>query len=126
MGISTHQFIESLTSHNILSKDEVTTIQDGLTGADLSIDAETLVRDLVRTGKITKFQAVNLYQGRGKGLIFGDYVVLDKIGSGGMGKVYKARHRRMNRLVALKVLLPHAVSSPKAVQRFFREVEVAG
>ena len=116
MGISTQQLIESLSSHSILPKQEVTTIRDGLTDAELGVDAETLVRDLVRTGKITKFQAVNLYQGRGKGLVFGEYVVLDKIGSGGMGKVYKARHREEDRLVALKVLLPHAVSSPKAVQ----------
>lgn len=125
MGISAKQFIESLSSHDIIPKQEVTTIRDGLTDADLGVDAEALVRNLVRTGQITKFQAVNLYQGRGKGLIFGDYVVLDKIGSGGMGKVYKARHRQENRLAALKVLLPHAMKSPKSVNRFFREVEVA-
>jgi serine/threonine protein kinase len=125
MGISTQQLIDSLTSHSILPQKEVTTIRCGLTESQLGVDAEVLVRDLVRTGKITKFQAVNLYQGRGKGLVFGDYVVLDKIGSGGMGKVYKARHRELDRLAALKVLLPHAVSSPRAVKRFFREVEVA-
>jgi len=74
---------------------------------------------------LTRFQAINVYQGRGKGLVYGEYIVLDKLGEGGMGQVYKAQHRRMKRIVALKLLPPHAVDSAKAVQRFHQEVEVA-
>jgi serine/threonine protein kinase len=105
---------------------EVTTLLDRLTqsGAEKE-DAEQLVRRLVQEGKITKYQAVHLYQGHGKGLVFGEYVVLDKIGAGGMGKVYKAVHRKMKRITALKVLPPHVSQNPKIVQRFFREMEVA-
>ena len=43
-----------------------------------------------RQGKLTKFQAQAVYQGKTRGLVVGNYVVLDKLGQGGMGQVYKA------------------------------------
>ena len=49
--------------------------------------------------------------------VLGDYVLLGKIGAGGMGKVFKARHRRMDRIVALKVLPPNMMKHPEAIQR---------
>ena len=55
----------------------------------------------------------------------GPYVVLDEIGAGGMGVVLKARHRTLDRLVALKVLPPAAVNSADAVERFQREMKAA-
>ena len=55
----------------------------------------------------------------------GDYVVLDRIGQGGMGQVYKAEHKVMERLVALKTLPAAATKSQRAIQRFHREVKVA-
>jgi len=50
------------------------------------------------------------------------YEVLDVIDRGGMGIVYRARQLHPNRLVALKMLLPHQVTSPDAVERFRQEV----
>ena len=125
MTMTVRQFVDSLSSNGILSTGEVTSLRTGLTPEQEAADADTFVRKLVQQGKLTKFQAINLYQGRAKGLLFGDYVVLDKLGAGGMGQVFKAQHRRMKRIVALKVLPPHAVGSQKAVQRFYQEVEVA-
>ena len=54
----------------------------------------------------------------------GNYVIMDKVGEGGMGQVFKARHRRMKRIVAIKMLPPAAVNSDAAVERFHREVEM--
>lgn len=125
MGMIARDFIQSLSSNSILSGPEVSKLREQLAAEQLTADADVLARELVKQGKITKFQAVNIYQGHGKGLIFGDYVVLAKIGSGGMGHVYKAQHRRMKRLAAIKVLLPSLTSSAKNVQRFYQEVEVA-
>lgn len=52
----------------------------------------------------------------------GEYVILEKIGEGGMGQVYRARHRTMDREVAIKIL-PHRLSSDAfAVERFYAEV----
>jgi WD40 repeat protein len=58
--------------------------------------------------------------------ILGDYVVLDLIGSGGMGSVYRARHTRLQRDVAIKVLPTNRIRDPAAVQRFQKEVMASG
>ena len=52
-------------------------------------------------------------------------MVLDRIGQGGMGQVYKAEHMRMERVVALKTLPSAATKSERAVQRFRREAKAA-
>ncbi len=56
---------------------------------------------------------------------FDEYLLMGKLGEGGMGVVYKAQHRRMHRLVAIKMLPPTTMKSPEAIQRFYREVEAA-
>jgi len=88
-------------------------------------DAKALAHGLVECGALTKFQAIEIYQNRPKGLLFGNYVVLDRIGAGGMGQVFKARHRGMDRIVALKVLADSVVDSAEAIKRFQREVRAA-
>src|SRR5687768_2139258 len=53
------------------------------------------------------------------------YQVLGLLGTGGMGAVYKARHRLMDRVVALKVIHPDLSGRPEIVSRFRREVWAA-
>jgi serine/threonine protein kinase/molecular chaperone DnaK (HSP70) len=55
----------------------------------------------------------------------GDYTITGHLGGGGMGEVYKAVHRRMNRTVALKLLPPNRLLDPQAVTRFYNEVQAA-
>ena len=62
----------------------------------------------------------------GPGSQLGPYQLLDKLGEGGMGAVYKARHAKLGRLVALKVLPPHVLSRPDALSRFEREMKAVG
>src|SRR5438876_9329328 len=65
---------------------------------------------------------------RGEGvrsMQFGDYELLEELGHGGMGVVYRARHAKLDRLVALKMLLLGQFSSEQAVQRFQREARAA-
>lgn len=52
-----------------------------------------------------------------------DYEVLSLLGEGGMGVVYKARHKRLNRLVALKMIRARAHASPELLTRFHIEAE---
>jgi len=54
--------------------------------------------------------------------ILGEYLIEQKIGSGGMGQVFRARHRTMDREVALKVLPRSLSEDPMAIERFYAEV----
>ena len=86
---------------------------------------EGLARALVVAGKLTSYQAAALSQGKARGLLIGNYFILDKLGAGGMGVVFKARHRRLGRVVALKILPPSLARNPDLFLRFRREVDVA-
>ncbi len=59
-------------------------------------------------------------------MVLGKYVILDRIGSGSMGRVYKATHQLMGRVVALKIIAPEIVSNERAVARFYREMKLVG
>lgn len=58
--------------------------------------------------------------------MLGQYELLDQIGSGGMGTVFRARHLRLGRIVALKMLTPGRLQSREAIARFEREMRAAG
>jgi serine/threonine protein kinase len=115
------EFVRQLLESSLLSADEASTLRATLNAeAD---DAQSLASKLVRAGKLTEYQARAILHGDTQFLVFGEYVVLDKLDEGGMGVVLKALHRRMDRLVAVKILPPSAVHSPEAVQRFYREAK---
>ena len=122
MAVALDQFVKQLEDSGILAGD---TLKDFVPPKASPKDAEELARELVRQKKLTKFQAELFWQGKGKSLVLGNYVLLEKIGQGGMGAVYKAEHRRMKRTVAIKMLPPSAMKNAAAKARFQREVEAA-
>ena len=121
MSISIQELIQNLTKSGLLSDDEISTIH-GSIGARADIkSAESFARELVRQNHLTKLQAAAVLKGKTKNLVFGEYIVLEKIGSGGMGQVFKGRHRPTGKLVAVKVLSADAVKNRRLIERFKKE-----
>jgi serine/threonine-protein kinase len=85
-----------------------------------------LVERLVQDEVVTRYQADRLVQGKERGLVVDRYVILDRLGEGGMGRVYKAQHRLMGRVVALKVIAPRYAARMRSVARFQREIKLIG
>jgi serine/threonine protein kinase len=118
-------FGKLLADNGLVTAGDLAAVQQALPAENRPKDAQALGRLLIEKGKLTRFQVSNALQGKAKWLVFGEYLVLDQIGAGGMGQVFKAQHRRMERIVALKVLPPSSVKSPDSVKRFHREVKAA-
>jgi hypothetical protein len=125
MPLTADEFSQHLLRSGLMTAGELSQFKKGLPPEKNAEDGQVLARELVAAKYLTKYQATAVYQGKIKGLVLGNYVVLDKIGQGGMGQVFKAMHRRMERIVALKVLPAKMMGSPDAVERFHREVKAA-
>lgn len=120
--LTVEQFVAQLKSAGIVADEDWSSLEAAIGAAT---DGHDLANRLVARGTLTSFQAQLVAQGKIRGLVLGEYIVLDRIGAGGMGQVYKARHRRMDRLVALKVMSTAAIKDAEAVKRFQREVKTA-
>ena len=122
MAIALEQFVKQLADSGVIAPGK---LENFVPPKAHPKDAQELARQLVQQKHLTRFQAQEIYLGRAKSLFLGNYTLLDKIGAGGMGQVFKAEHRRMKRLVAIKMLPRSLTRDAAAVARFEREVEAA-
>jgi len=53
-----------------------------------------------------------------------NYKIIESIGVGGMGEVYKAIHETLDRVVALKVIHPELLSNAEIIKRFYKEAKI--
>jgi serine/threonine protein kinase/formylglycine-generating enzyme required for sulfatase activity len=121
--ISLEQLIDRLAASSLMTAVDAKAVLESLPAAQKPCSGEGLAQELVRRKILSPYQSEILCAG--EEIVFGNYVILDKLGQGGMGIVLKAEHTKMHRLVALKVLPDGALVSPRANQRFLREVEAA-
>jgi DNA-directed RNA polymerase subunit RPC12/RpoP len=124
-SLSVDQFIQNISSSGLIEYDAIDAVVADIVPDAGSISLIDFAGSLVERGVLTAYQAAALSRGEFDHLVFGEYTILDKIGEGGMGVVYKARHRIMDRLVAIKVLSPVIITSEEATKRFIREVQAA-
>ena len=85
-----------------------------------------LARLAIHHGYMTLWQAQRVLTRRASSLFIEKYLLLDTLGQGGMGRVFLARDRRLNRLVAIKVLNPDRANQQRSLARFEREAQVGG
>jgi len=88
-------------------------------------NARDLGRQLLLDGWLTAYQVNQLLQGKGTRLRLGPYRLLLRLGEGAMGEVFKARHRHLQRVAAVKIIRPEHLSQPIVLQRFEREARAA-
>src|SRR3954466_2290311 len=88
------------------------------------ISDEVLGQRLVDLGYLNRWQVEQLKEGRTK-FNLGPYRIVNAIGQGGMGHVFKAEHKLLGRIEAIKVL-PKAKSTPEAVAALYPEIRAPG
>ncbi len=125
MVVAARDFLDRLAESGLISESELSSMRRDVPEHQQTPYAQGFVRTLVEKGKLTEYQAKAICEGKAKSLVFGEYVVLERLGQGGMGVVFKARHKRMDRLVAIKILPSSATGSSEALERFYREVKAA-
>ena len=115
-----------IRSSGVIGERQLAEIKSKVLQGDYPLDSTALADALVRDNLLTSFQAKRLLSNRPQGLIVGRYIILDRIGSGSMGRVYRAHHVMMDRVVALKIIAPEISSNERVVARFQREMKLVG
>ena len=88
-------------------------------------DRKDFLTGLVQKQWLTSLQAVQLGRGRGHHLSVGGYVLYERLGAGGMGRVFLARHPGLNRFAAIKLVRLDRRHCPITRVQFLREVQIA-
>lgn len=117
-GLSSADLLQRLRDSEIVSAEVLTEFTEDTA-------PEEIGHQLLERGLLTAFQLQNLTSPTDLPSLLGDYVLLDQIGQGGMGTVLRAEHRRMKRIVAIKILRQQTFQDHDSIQRFTREVELA-
>jgi response regulator RpfG family c-di-GMP phosphodiesterase/serine/threonine protein kinase len=115
------QFLRYLTESRLVGQQELEAFLADRPGMQED-HTELLADALMAHGLLNEFQIKRLINGQTFGLVLGNYRVLDRLGAGGMGVVYKAEHVHMKRPVALKVLATDA-DDTVFLQRFSSEMQ---
>ena len=119
------EYCSLLIKSRLLPADEVESLykkwKEERPGSDERVDS--FRRFLVTRRALTEYQAALVQRGRADGFFLGDYKILDQIGKGQMGGVYKAVHN-FGQLVALKILPASKAKNTHILGRFQREARL--
>jgi serine/threonine-protein kinase len=110
----------------VLAERQFEEVRTGVKSGAYPSEPHALAERLVQEEILTRFQANRLLQNKAHGLVIDRYVLLERLGEGSMGRVFKAQHRLMGRLVALKLIAPHYATRAKSIARFRRELRMIG
>jgi serine/threonine protein kinase len=119
--VSRPDFVDQLRRTQLLSGPEMEQLAARFAG----VRGPDAAAELVADGTLTRYQVGQLLAGQGARLRLGQYVLLDRLGEGGAGHVFKAVHPVLRRVVAIRIIAPEVVREPPAWAWFLREVRAA-
>ena len=120
---SAEVLIESLRESGLFTPEQFVEMLREL--APLGSDSTILMRHLLESERLSAYQLRKVVTGKAAELFLGPYVISDKLGEGGMGRVYRATQIRVGREVALKVIRPSLIANPIVRGRYDREAKAA-
>ena len=125
MSGSIEEMVRSLIDSGLMTGERVAAFNATLNDREGPMSVDSYARELVRQKQVTKLQAAAAIKGKMETLRFGHYQLIDKIGTGAMGQVFKAYDKAQKQTVAVKVLTSKAVKSKKMIKRFVQEAQAS-
>jgi serine/threonine-protein kinase len=113
-------FVWDLRRSGLIDRGQLDTIVGEFLKRNPRAEAPALAEYLVDQGTLTAFQAERVLNGKTQGLVLGPYVLLDAIGSGSMGQVYKGSSKNDGNLYAVKVLPRRSMWNVRLARRQVR------
>jgi serine/threonine protein kinase len=113
-------FVWDLRRSSLIDRGQLDQIVGEFLKRNPRAEAPALAEYLVQQGTLTAFQAERILNGKTAGLVLGPYVLLDAIGSGSMGQVFKASSKNDNTLYAVKVLPRRSMWNVRLARRQVR------
>ncbi len=119
--VSSGALIDALRQYRLLTHGQLAQLPEMATGR--CGEARNLAKLLGQRGWLTIYQINQILQGSARELVLGPYLILDRLGQGGLSQVFKARHMEWDGIVALKVIRPEAMADAVGRQQFLHEME---
>src|SRR5438128_1672076 len=117
-------FVWDLRRSNLIDRGQLDQIIGEFLNKNPGAEPAALAEYLVGQGFLTEFQAERLLQGKTQGFVLGPFTLMDSLGSGSMGTVYKALSKTDNKWYAVKVLPRRSMWNVRIARRKVRAFEM--
>ena len=116
-------FVWDLRRSNLIERGRLDQIVSEFLQANPRAEPGALAEFLIAQNILTQFQADRLLQGKTQGFVLGPFTLMDALGSGSMGTVYKANNKTDNQWYAVKVLPRRSMWNVRIARRKVRSFE---
>jgi serine/threonine-protein kinase len=116
-------FVWDLRRSNLVDRGQLDQLVGEFFKKQPAAEPPALAQYLVNQGTLTQFQADRILQGKIQGLVLGPYTLVDGLGSGSMGTVYRALSKNDNKMYAVKVLPRRSMWNVRIARRHVRTFE---